>query len=152
GPKLANAVVWRQLLDDVKPKLVITTGTGGGIGTTEEVGDVVVSRFVTFSCRRTFKRLDRKTYASPKDAPSGKFAQATKLFDANHDFTPPDNAGKPKIAVSDQPMSGILTTDYFGFDNSTNTYGLQGLGDLSEMGDAVLGMVCARRKKTAPAY
>jgi hypothetical protein len=53
---------------------------------------------------------------------------------------------------STSPQTGILTTDYFGFDNSTNTFGLQGHGDLSEMGDAVLGMVCAQRPKTAPTY
>jgi hypothetical protein len=152
GPKLPNAIVWRQIIDDVDPSLVITTGTGGGIGTAEEVGDVIVSRFVTFSCRRTFKRLNGSTYASATDAPSGRFAQALLLFDANDDFLPKDNPRKPKIVVSTQPSEGILTTDYFGFDNSTNTFGLQGLGDLSEMGDAVLGMVCKRRPKSAPDY
>jgi nucleoside phosphorylase len=152
GPKLPNATVWRQIIDDVRPKLVITTGTGGGIGPAEEVGDVIVSRFVTFSCRRTFKRLDRKTYASGSDAPNGRFAQAAQLFRANGDFLPKDNTRPPQIVVSDSAATGILTTDYFGFDNTANTYGLQGNGDLSEMGDAVLGMICERRRKTAPAY
>ena len=38
----------------------------------------------------------------------------------------------------------VLTTDFFGFDTSDNHYGLQGLGSVSEMGDAVLGLVSAR--------
>src|SRR6476660_9914710 len=32
GPQLPNIDVWRQLIREVKPKLVITTGTAGGIG------------------------------------------------------------------------------------------------------------------------
>ena len=35
----------------------------------------------------------------------------------------------------------MVTTDFFGFDTSDNHYKLQGLGDVSEMGDAVLGLV-----------
>lgn len=152
GPKLPNADVWRQIMDDVRPSLVITTGTGGGIGPTAEVGDVIVSSFVTFSCHGQFKRLDAKTYRSAAAVPTGRFKQAERLFTANLGFLPKDNTRPPAILSSSSPQTGILTTDYFGFDNSTNTFGLQGHGDLSEMGDAVLGMVCAQRPKTAPAY
>lgn len=34
-----------------------------------------------------------------------------------------------------------MTTDFFGFDTCDDHYKLQGLGDVSEMGDAVLGLV-----------
>ena len=34
-----------------------------------------------------------------------------------------------------------MTTDFFGFDTSDNHFKLQGLGDVSEMGDAILGLV-----------
>ena len=37
--------------------------------------------------------------------------------------------------------TSVVTTDFFGFDTSDNHYALQGLGDVSEMGDAVLGLV-----------
>ena len=37
--------------------------------------------------------------------------------------------------------SSVVTTDFFGFDTSTDHFKLQGLGDVSEMGDAVLGQV-----------
>ena len=47
---------------------------------------------------------------------------------------------------------GNLTTDFFGFDNTADTYGLEGKGDLSEMGDAVLGMVCKELGTAAPNY
>src|SRR5205823_2330510 len=58
GPKLPNATVWAQIIQDSAPKWVITTGTGGGIGPEFEVGDVIVSRFVAFDCKGKFKRLN----------------------------------------------------------------------------------------------
>jgi nucleoside phosphorylase len=152
GPLLPNADLWRQIIDDSRPTWVITTGTGGGIGTAVEVGDVIVSPFVTFSCRRTFKRFDGDTYVSREVAPSGRFKKATALFKPNAVFLPADNTRPPEILASAAPETGVLTTDYFGFDTSANTYGLQGKGELSEMGDAVLGMVCKERGAKAPAY
>ena len=152
GAKLPNALVWRQIIEDSQPALVITTGTGGGIGTAVEVGDVVVSPFVTFDCQRTFKRLDKRTYASSVPYPSSMFAEAEKLFAPNAPFLPKDNPRPPSIVRSTSAATGILTTDFFGFDNSTNTYGLQGKGTLSEMGDAVLGMVSKRMGMKAPPY
>ena len=50
GQTLPNEDVWRQIIAEVNPKLVITTGTAGGIGTQCEVGDVVVSPIVRFDC------------------------------------------------------------------------------------------------------
>jgi len=45
-----------------------------------------------------------------------------------------------------------VTTDFFGFDTSNNHYHLRGLGDVSEMGDAVLGMVADKMGATAPRW
>ncbi|MGH9566968.1 MAG: hypothetical protein ACRD4I_13350, partial [Candidatus Angelobacter sp.] len=39
-----------------------------------------------------------------------------------------------------------------GFDTSDNHYRLQGLGDVSEMGDAVLGLVASQMGKAAPRW
>jgi nucleoside phosphorylase len=152
GPKLANAIVWKQIIEDCRPKWVITTGTGGGIGPQFEVGDVIVSRFVSFDCQRQFKKLNGDTYSSPLDAPSKRFKKAESLFAFNAGFLPSDNKLPPRIVSATAPTAGILTTDFFGFDNSDNTYGLQGKGDLSEMGDAVLGMVCRDLGAKAPSY
>src|SRR5947207_1082757 len=46
GGTLPNSDVWKQIIEEVRPKLVVTTGTAGGIGTECEVGDVVVSPIV----------------------------------------------------------------------------------------------------------
>jgi hypothetical protein len=43
-----------------------------------------------------------------------------------------------------------VTTDFFGFDTSNNHFKLQGLGDVSEMGDAVLGFVASEMAERAP--
>jgi nucleoside phosphorylase len=152
GPELPNETVWRQIIEDVQPDWVITTGTGGGLGPSFEVGDVIVSRFATFDCQRTFKRLDGDSYANQTDPPEGQFGEAEKLFKANAQFLPADNTRPPKIFTSEIKTAGILTTDFFGFDNTDNTYGLQGKGDLSEMGDAVLGLVCKKLGNAAPKY
>jgi hypothetical protein len=45
-----------------------------------------------------------------------------------------------------------VTTDFFGFDTSNNHYHLQGLGDVSEMGDAVLGLVADGMGSQAPRW
>ena len=65
---------------------------------------------------------------------------------------PKDNSRPPKIISARSAQTGILTTDFFGFDNTADTYGLEGKGDLSEMGDAVLGMVCQELGADAPNY
>jgi purine-nucleoside phosphorylase len=46
----AIAKLWAQLIQEVKPKLVITTGTAGGIGSAMELGDVVAAQAVRFDC------------------------------------------------------------------------------------------------------
>lgn len=152
GPELPNLTVWQQIIADCRPQWVITTGTGGGIGKPFEVGDVVVSRFVAFDCKKSFKRLNGQQFASPADSPSTRYPEADHLFTYNSGFLPPDNSRPIRIAVAKSPHEGILTTDFFGFDNSDNHFGLQGQGDLSEMGDAVLGLACQSLGASAPSY
>jgi nucleoside phosphorylase len=152
GPSLPNALVWKQIIEDVKPSWVLTTGTGGGIGATFEVGDVIVSPFVTFDCKKEFKKLNAETFACSSGAPSSMLGEAKSLFSYNAKFLPSDNTRAPQIVTAASPQTGILTTDFFGFDNTADTYGLQGNGDLSEMGDAVLGLVCQQLGAEAPSY
>jgi nucleoside phosphorylase len=98
GPQLPNLDVWRQIISDVQPQLVITTGTAGGIGKEFEVGDVVVSPVVRFDCTAKFKTkpFHCKHYASV--APHTKYlATAKTLFKANAGQLPKENARPPKI-------------------------------------------------------
>jgi hypothetical protein len=147
GPQLANEDVWKQIITEVQPRLVLTTGTAGGIGKQFEVGDVVVSPIVRFDCISKFKRqpFHNAHYAS-SSAERKYLAKAKTLFKANSGQLPKTNSRAPKIAVvgTTALKSSVVTTDFFGFDTSNDHYKLQGLGDVSEMGDAVLGLVASQ--------
>jgi nucleoside phosphorylase len=142
---LPNFDVWAQIIAEVRPSLVITTGTAGGIGTWGEVGDVLVSPVVRFDGLKWLKNASFHdsvfTSAAPK---TGNFAKAEALFAANAAQLPRDNTRPPKIVQSSEPDTSVVTTDFFGIDISDDHFHLQGLGDVVEMGDAVLGMVASR--------
>jgi len=155
GPGLANEDVWRQIIGEVQPKLVLTTGTSGGIGKECEVGDVVVSPIVRFDCISKFKSQPFHDAHYSSAASNAKyFTQAKTLFKANAGQLPKDNTRPPKIMrVAPAALtSSVVTTDFFGFDTSDNHYHLQGLGDVSEMGDAVLGLVAQEMAAKAPRW
>ena len=144
GQTLPNEDVWRQIIAEVNPALVITTGTAGGIGTQCEVGDVLVSRIVRFDCQNWLKKEPFATAVYRDGAVKTKyFAKARGLFKANSGQLPPDNSRPPKIVVATKDEQAVLTTDFFGFDTSDDHWKLQGSGSVSEMGDAVLGRVSA---------
>src|SRR5437016_10988303 len=98
GPQLPNIDVWRQIIQEVRPKLVITTGTAGGIGKEFEVGDVIVSPVVRFDCTAKFKKepFAQANYASSA-AKGTHFATARSLLKVNAPQLPKDNTRLPKI-------------------------------------------------------
>ena len=152
---LPNAEVWKQIIAETRPKLVITTGTAGGVGTAFEVGDVVVSPVVRFDSQKWLKSASfaAQSYSS-KPANPQFFAEAKTLFAANAGQLPKDNTRPPEIILVPPGglASSVVTTDFFGFDTSDNHFKLQGLGDVSEMGDAVLGMVAQGLGAEAPVW
>lgn len=150
---LPNEDVWKQIITEVQPKLVITTGTAGGIGKGCEVGDVIVSPIVRFDCKKWLKSEPFHGAHYQDGAPKTKYlAKAKTLFKANAGQLPKDKSRPPKIVRSTGLTSSVVTTDFFGFDTSNNYYGLQGLGDVSEMGDAVLGLVASQMESRAPRW
>jgi nucleoside phosphorylase len=150
---LPNQDVWKQIITEVQPNLVITTGTAGGIGKDCEVGDVIVSPIVRFDCLKWLKREPYHNAVYKDAAPSAKlFATAKTLFKANSGQLPEDNPRAPQIVRSASVPKAVLTTDFFGFDTSNNYYGLRGLGAVSEMGDAVLGLVAKEMGNSAPPW
>jgi nucleoside phosphorylase len=150
GPQLPNIDMWTQIVEEVQPNLVITTGTAGAIGKQFEVGDVIVSPVVRFDCIQKFKKqpFALAHYASVA-AKAKYFTAARSLFKANSAQLPPDNKRAPKIVkVAPKALaSSVVTTDFFGFDTSDNHYKLKGLGDACEMGDAILGLVASKMSK-----
>lgn len=155
GPQLPNVDVWTQIIEEVQPTLVITTGTAGGIGKEFEVGDVIVSAVVRFDCTSKFKSKDfAQAHYTSEPARPKYFAKARQLFKVNAPQLPKDNTRLPKIVrVAPKSLnSSVVTTDFFGFDTSDNHYKLQGLGDVSEMGDAILGLVAQNMGSAAPRW
>ena len=150
---LPNEDLWKQIIAEVRPQLVITTGTAGGIGKACEVGDVVVSPIVSFDCQKWLKTEPFANANYKSAAPNTKhFTKAKQLFKANSGQLPPDNKRAPKIIRAASVPKSVLTTDFFGFDTSDDHYGLQGLGSVSEMGDAVLGLLRNRTNVTMPTW
>jgi len=155
GPQLPNRDVWQQIIEEVRPALVLTTGTGGGISKQVEVGDVIASSIVRFDCLSKFKKEPfAQAHYSSVPAKTKYFRTAQSLFKTNAGQLPKDNKRLPKIIqVGPTALkSSVVTTDFFGFDTSDNHYKLQGLGDLSEMGDAVLGLVVSQMRQNKPRW
>src|ERR1700722_4468877 len=153
--QLPNAEFWKQIIGEVQPKLVLTTGTAGGIGKDCEVGDVVVSPVVRFDSTSWLKKAPFAAghYAS-QAAKTAFFSEANTLFKANASQLPADNTRPPAITVVKPSglSQSVVTTDFFGFDTSDNHFKLQGLGDVSEVGGAVLGMVAQSLGESAPPW
>ncbi len=157
GSKLPVLMLWKQLIEEVKPTLVITTGTAGAIGKNVLLGDVVVSKNVRFDCARMFKNqpFNNQVYTSPTAIVKKNLTTAeSKLLKANADKLPaaprtPKMIYKTSASIK---RTDVVTTDFFAYDNTTNTYQLQSLGSAVEMGDAVLGLACQQLGAGAPGW
>jgi hypothetical protein len=154
GETLPNQDLWKQIIEETQAKLVITTGTAGGIGKQFKVGDVIVSPIVRFDCAKWLKSAPFLNADYQDGLPNARlFSTARTLFKANSGQLPPDNKKRlPKIVRSTGLSSSVLTTDFFGFDTSNNRFHLRGLGNVCEMGDAVLGLVAKDLAREAPAW
>jgi len=154
GPEMPIAKLWAQIIAEAAPKLIITTGTAGGIGAAVELGDVLCGQFVRFDCLKSFKSQPFHASVYPCSALThASVAEAEKLIQANVSHLP-KAARAPQImtsAAAPMPVPDVVTTDFFAFDDSANSYGLQGLGGTVEMGDAVLGLVISQMT-TAPKW
>lgn len=151
GAQLPVARLWKQIIEETGCKMVITTGTAGGIGPDVQLGDVVLAQSVRFDCTKEFKR---KSWAQAEYKTTVQKLEASvgALLYTNANELPPAKRA-PKVweaAIASHP--DVVTTDFFAFDDSDNSYHLQGLGLAVEMGDAVLGMVLVEMGDKAPAW
>jgi nucleoside phosphorylase len=155
GPKMPIRNLWRQIIQEAKPKLILTTGTAGGIGAKVELGDVALAPTVRFDCQEEFKSapFHNAVYTCSK-LKTNSLATAEKLFKPNLNHLPPESR-TPRIfdgPAAGVKNAGVVTTDFFAYDDTQNTYGLQGLGAAVEMGDAVLGLVIQELGSAAPLW
>jgi len=163
---LPVADLFRQLIAEVKPKVLLTIGTSGGVFPEHNLGDVVVTRAARFRLNDEFKKepFAGQTFISSWTIPTSRFDDAQTLMAryaarlAEPAFAPPTKqfpfatppikrqaSQGPRIWLEGRDLPKdhpILTTDYFEFGTSANH--LQQHGCAVEMGDAVLGMVVAQ--------
>ena len=157
GIKLPVKRLWQQIIDDTKAGLIITTGTAGGIGAKAYLGDVVISKKVRFDCTKTFKNqpFAKQVFITNNKLKIPKNTLVTKRLLAANNKQLPVNSPMPAFFSDDQSFNkvpGVVTTDFFAFDNLENTYKLKALGSAVEMGDAVLALLCNEIGKDAPSW
>jgi hypothetical protein len=137
GPATPVKKLMAEIANAVKPKVFITTGTGGGIGADVLLGDVIVGGKVRFDCTTQFKNESwHDTSFSASALPAGGVSAATPAMLQTNASRIPNARPTPK--VWSDPTDTIVTTDCFAFDDSTDHYQLQGLGQVCEMGDAMV--------------
>lgn len=155
--------LFKQVIADVKPEYIITTGTAGGVFPDHDLGDVVITRGAKFKLHNEFKNapFNNSVFKSGWNISDAYISLANDFLHslANHLIEFPILA--PTIRHTGTPYSApvynpdikldngidlpefhpILTTDFFEFGTSVN--GLEREGCAVEMGDAVLGLVCS---------
>ena len=123
GPATPIRRLVAEIAAAVKPKMFITTGTGGGIGTDVLLGDVVIAGTVKFDCKTQFKSTDwaNSSYSSSA-LPLGALAALTLELTSVNARRIPGARAAPRYFSG--PKAIVVTTDFFAFDDSTDHYGL----------------------------
>lgn len=147
GPAMPILDLWNQILDETQCSLLITTGTGGGIGANVGLGDIVIADTLRFECRKTFAHqpIAHEAFGSTALPQGLRKAVTPALLKPNQQRLDNPSRALALIAADTTPGATIVTTDFFGFDDSTDFYKLQGLGQASEMGDATLALALSKR-------
>jgi hypothetical protein len=145
GPHTPVFKLMGELADVVKPKIFITTGTGGGIGKEVALGDVIIAGTVKFDCKQQFAKEKWATASfNTAKLPGGALRALMPALTGVNASRIPGARKEPKYFVG--ATDTIVTTDFFAYDDSTNHFGLRGLGQCCDMGDAMV----ARALKAFP--
>ncbi len=149
GQNLPMRALWKQMIEQVKPSVVITTGTAGGIGAQTQLGDVIVSGDVVTNCQKSFKNESwaKNVYASSAfSLPSSP--EYTKLVAVNA-----SNLGSYLKRPIDTLNGDIESVDFFAFGDETDSYGLAAFDAHAravEMDDFALGLAIQDIGEDAP--
>lgn len=150
GPSLPIRALWVQMIEQVHPRLVITTGTAGGVGAETLLGDVIVSSRVRWDATKRFENdpWARASYISTGIQPSHSHLRKAHSglipVNAAHLPTAPRT---PRIVTDTRAHpTSVISTDFFAFDDADDHYGLRSYqpdARAVEMDDAALGLACA---------
>jgi hypothetical protein len=139
--------LWQQIVAEVSPKLVITTGTAGGIGAATQLGDVFVVTNAKFNCAKEFKNKPwaQRLFSGPGIGGGGHAAAFDALVAPNAGRLQPVATRAPALTFGGA-RGGVETVDYFGFANTDDSYGIvRDYPDArtEEMDDATLPLALA---------
>jgi nucleoside phosphorylase len=114
--------LWLQMIAEVRPSLIITTGTAGGIGTDTVLGDVAIATAAQFNCTKAFAHQpyahERFVGQSFTPGPNLTFAEST-LMPVNAAALRPVATRNPRLMYGD-----VETVDFFGFADTDDSYGI----------------------------
>jgi nucleoside phosphorylase len=139
GPATPVRKLMAELAQTIGPKMFITTGTGGGIGSDVALGDVVIAGRTRFDCVTQFKSESwAASCYTTSPLPAGALDAITPDLTKVNAARIPGARPVPTIWASGDDT--VVTTDFFGFDDSTDYYKLEGTGARAcDMGDAMVG-------------
>jgi kumamolisin len=168
GDKLPFIPVMQQLISEVSPGLVISTGTAGGVGSVLNCGDVAVCNTARFHCRVSYPTEPEINVMSANHEPltssaagNGQYvsyaaANLTKLSVPGLAQCHARLEQKSGYAFVKQPTSSpaiyvagvnsvpgpepmaVVSADYLTVDDNGDSEGLQALGTMNETDDAFL--------------
>jgi nucleoside phosphorylase len=155
GEKLPMVQLWQQMIAQVKPSLVITTGTAGGVGATTELGDVIVTGSVRWDATTKFagKSWAHTTYTSDAGQAVLSLSTVQALLQLAQSELMPANLVKVRTGPAQILGGTTITTDFFAFDDEADTYGLRTYEPTAravEMDDAALGLACSSMATPPP--
>ncbi|HUN26747.1 MAG TPA: protease pro-enzyme activation domain-containing protein [Steroidobacteraceae bacterium] len=182
GNKLPFIPVMQQLISEVTPGLVISTGTAGAIGSALRCGDVAICKAARFHCQMSYPTEPQINVMSASHAPlvstasiDARYvryaaASLTKLSlpglakchanlerERGYAFVKPPSAA-PAIyaaglnAVPAPQPMAVVSADYLTVDDDHNSEGLQALGTMNETDDAFLFYGIARLSGAKPQW
>jgi nucleoside phosphorylase len=139
--------LWQQIVREARPKLVITTGTAGGIGAATQLGDVFAVTNAKFNCTKDFKGKPwaQRLFTAPAVQGGGHAADFDALVAPNAGRLQPVATRAPALTIG-HALGGVETVDYFGFANTDDSYGIvRNYPDArtEEMDDATLPLALA---------
>ncbi len=158
-----------QLLDEVRPRVVLTLGTAGALTADQELGDVMITRAAAFRCGAEYaaERWNGSTFSSDWALPTTRLCEAEELMRRHAieliepAFGPPtkryapetplcmsEASNRPRIHLDGRDLPAqqpVLTSDFFEFGTTADELGREGCA--IELGDAVLGLVCSERPR-----
>jgi nucleoside phosphorylase len=155
GLPLRNFV--EQIIDEAKPKLLMSIGTAGGVREEDALGSALVTNQAVFYLLEDFKNADfngekvQSSWTPPRElidtaqkialqVPGFEVLPPSPQYPKGSKIEPDAPDSRIKI-ITDEP---IITTDMFLFGTTKNK--LWEKGCIVEMDDAVVGMVCDKHK------